>query len=142
MVFKFFFCGYYVEFFFFFWLKGKCKRYFPSYFCALRDPFPAPGPWTKMLGFSLHLLSASEFGAVLNPGWGILKGKKMINSLPIQWYFEFWSSSVHLHLFTLSLQIVFHVSCPCFIVVFCSRERVVCVYFIFPATFHESSLLQ
>ena len=93
--------------FFFFLMKGKCKWYFPSYFCALRDPFPAPGPWTKMLGFSLHLLSASEFGAVLNPGWGILKGKKMINSLPIQWYFEFWSSSVHLHLFTLSLQIVF-----------------------------------
>ena len=65
-------------FFFFFWMKGKCKRYFPSYFCALRDPFPAPGPWTKMLGFSLHLLSASEFGAVLNPGWGILKGKKWL----------------------------------------------------------------
>lgn len=106
-----FFLGYYVEFF----MKGKCKRYFPSYFCALRDHFPAPGPWTTGLGLSLHLLSASEFGG-LKSWLGYTEGEKIVNSLPIWWCFEFGSSSVHLHQFTLSLQIVF----SCILSKFCS----------------------
>ena len=116
----------------FFFYERKCKRYFPSNFCALRDHFPAPGPWTTGLGLSLHLLSASEFGTVLSPGWGVLKERLIhcqfsgtLNSGLLQ---STYTSL--LWVFTL----FFHTSCPSFIVVLCSRDRVVCAYLIFPET--------
>ena len=112
-------------------MKGKCKRYFPFNFCALRDYFPAPGPWTTGLGLSLHLLSASEFGAVLNPGWGILKERL------IHCQFSGTLNSGHLQSAYTSLLWVFKIVFSYILskIYRCTpRERVMCAYLIFPAT--------
>lgn len=88
---------------------------------------------------SLHSLCASAFWAALS--FGYIVERKMVNSLLIQWHFEFWSSSIPLLQFNFRvLKLLLHTFCLSFLAVFYWRDRVECVYLIFSKTRTKTNL--